>query len=86
MYNEIVEKRVYIIKNYSKSLPAKNIPLEYYDLKTQELHFPFDEFFQDIKRMVEDDKNNRVMDKRPPLKENISKKNKKKVFRRYTRV
>jgi len=86
MYNEIVEKRVYIIKNYSKSLPAKNIPLEYYDLKTQELHFPFDEFFQDIKRMIEDDKNNRVMDKRPPLKENISKKNKKKVFRRYTRV
>jgi len=36
--------------------------------------------------MVEDDKNNRVMDKRPPLKENISKKNKKKVFRRHTRV
>jgi|GEM_PF-1072867 len=86
MYNEIVEKRVYVIKNYSKFLPTKNIPLEYYDLKTQELHFPFDEFFQDIKRMIEGDKNKRVLDKRQSLRVSISKKNKKKVFRRHTRV
>jgi hypothetical protein len=86
VYNEIVEKRVYVIKNYSKSLPTKNIPLEYYDLKTQELHFPFDEFFQDIKRMIEGDKNKRVLDKRQSLKEVLSKKNKKKVFRRHTGV
>lgn len=82
VYNEIVEKRVYVIKNYSKSLPAKNIPLDYYDLKTQELHFPFDEFFQDIKRMIEGDKNKRVLDKRQSLRVPPSKKNKKKVFRR----
>jgi len=86
VYNEIVEKRVYVIKNYSKSLPTKNIPLEYYDLKAQELHFPLDEFFQDIKRMIEGDNNKRVLDKRQSLRVSISKKNKKKVFRRRTKV
>lgn len=73
-YNEIVEKRVYILMNCSKSLPKKGIPLEYYDLKMQELHFPFNKFFHKLRKTIERDEDRGLLDKKQSPKKFLSKK------------
>ena len=50
---EIREKRVYTVKNYLQGFPMRKHPLNYYDLRRQEIHYPFDKFFQDLKTMIE---------------------------------
>jgi hypothetical protein len=62
---EIVEKKMFFLRtfptNYWKN---QSISMEYYDLEKQELHFPYNKFFEAVKDKIDQDTDSGVLEKR----------------------
>ncbi|MCK4636575.1 MAG: hypothetical protein KAT49_01705 [Methanomicrobia archaeon] len=62
---EIIEKKMFFLRTFpTRYWKNQSVSMEYYDLKKQELHFPYDKFFEAVKSKVDQDTDNGVLDKK----------------------
>ena len=69
---EIVEKKMFFLRTFPTNYwRNQSISMEYYDLKKQELHFPYDRFFEAVKNKIDQDADSGVLEKRIELRDNF---------------
>jgi len=62
---EIVEKKMFFLRTFPTNYwRNQSISMEYYDLEKQELHFPYNKFFEAVKDKIDQDIDSGILEKR----------------------